>query len=179
MRREFLPTQRRHPVFVDTLAWLIIALAGIATLSSILQNIMINVLFPISGNELVPHDMLTRNEIPALFLYILSHIVAFAFCILVISAGVLASGIGLLRRKNWARLAVITVMIVLIIASISGVIVQWTLMPALSRHMHSESFAYFSTAFSSVTAVGMVALFVWIIRRLMSPLIKAEFLVKQ
>ena len=90
--------------FVTALAWLFIVLGGFATLMGLLQNLMINLLLPIAVREEGAKD----PPWAAAFMFDYIHLIFLGF--LAVSALTLAAAIGLLLRRNWARLVFIGLM---------------------------------------------------------------------
>ncbi|WGK63952.1 hypothetical protein [Croceiramulus getboli] len=88
------------------------------------------------------------------------------------------SSIGLLKRKNWARLTIIVLLIIANIYMIVTSIWNWLFFYDFDLSTFDENFAVFEiavTVFTFIIVLAMTILFIWIIRRLMSASIKAEF----
>lgn len=104
--------------FVTVLAWIFIALAGFATFISILQNIMIAFVFPMAQMQAAA----TQQGAPWFAAWMIQHFQLFFLLFLVASASCLAAAIGLLRRKNWARLLFIALMLLGIAWNVAGLV---------------------------------------------------------
>jgi len=105
-----------------------------------------------------------------------------AALLLVVSAATVFSAIGLLRRKNWARLTFIAIMVLGIIWNIGGFCLQISVFSSVgSVPAHADEAKFFQALaavvmiFSLVLALGFSALFGWIIQRLTSSPIRREF----
>jgi hypothetical protein len=168
--------------FVTRLAWIFIILAGFTTLISIVQTIMVNVMFPIQqmtdSIENAP-----AQDMPRVFRFLFPHFRFFSFTLLVISAITFVSAIGLLRRKNWARIIFVVILALGIVWSLFCVVIQFTMFlvdPGFPPGPQSAQFHLMVNiiqVFTLLMAIGIGVLFGWIIRKLNSAPIKAEFLV--
>src|SRR5437016_10457943 len=95
--------------FVTVLAWIFIILAGFATVIGILQNIMIAVVFPVSEMQQAGNQA-ANAHLPGYASAIFNHVQLIFFLFLVIFAATFVIAVGLLKRKNWARVGFIVVM---------------------------------------------------------------------
>lgn len=168
--------------FVTAVAWVFIALCGFTTFISIMQNVMINTVFPV-------HEMQKAAaapgvpEMPAFFRFMMGNVRLFFASFLLVSAAMLGAAVGLLKRKNWARLLFIVILSLGILWNIGGMVLQFTIMQDFPKPAGAppEFAATFSTmrtvmmVFSALMAIGFSALFGWIIRRLTSVEIRREF----
>jgi len=175
------PNATTRSAFVTAVAWVFIALAGFATLIAVLQNIMIGVMFPAEAMR----EAENVKDMPAFARFMFSHPQAIFGTFLAVSAGTLISAIGLLRRKNWARLLFIGIMALGILWNVASVALPFFIfssMPPVPAHTPSDFKDSFDimwkvmTAFTVLIAVTFACLFGWIIKRLVSHEIKREFL---
>ena len=166
----------RKSTFVTVVAWIFIVLAGLMTLVSVLQNIMVFTMFPA---ERVASQF---DEAPALVRFMFAHFRTLVLLGLIASCATLVSAVGLLKRRNWARIVFIALMALGIGYQVFGVVwvisfVSWDLpgmaggLPAAERLM-----VRLITAFTTVMALGIALLFAWIIKKLVSPEIRGEFI---
>lgn len=167
--------------FVTVVAWIFIVLSGFGTMISILQNIMIQTMFNASEMEKVMQAQPPPGS-PPFATFMASHFQLFFASFLVVSALMLISSIGLLKRKNWARLIFIGLMSLGILWNIGGLALQFTMFSSVQNNFASvpdapdmKSFMIAMAVFSVVLALGFSALFGWIAKRLLSPSIVAEF----
>lgn len=175
---------QRHSNFIDTLAWIFIVLVGLVTLISMFQNILVSLVFPF--NEM--HTALARagqtKAVPWLATFMLEHFRLLSLMFLLVSAATLASAIGLLKRKNWARVAFIWIMGLGIFWNVVRIalplLMFFTLASATGTA--SDDFGYqfdvvqkIMIAFSVLIAVGLSVLFGWIVKCLASAEVKREF----
>ena len=173
--------QQNKQSFIDTLAWIFIVLAGFATLISLLQNIMISVMFPAEEMNRVLEDPQMQEQMPGFIRFMFSNIRVFFFGILLVSGTVFVSAIGLLKRKNWARKLFIVMMCLGICWNIFGLIMQnfmFTSMPEFPSNAMGAPFPAMMMVMKIVFFIfvmGFSYLFGWIIHKLTSPGIKIEF----
>jgi len=171
--------------FVTVTAWIFIALSGFASLISILQNIMIQTLFHSQEFAQAMHEMPQNTPPIAGFNFagfMFHHFPQFFLLFLVISLTTLVFSIGLLLRKNWARLCFIGLMFFAILWQIGGIVLQ-LFMFSFMRGQFTQipnapdmSVVFIAFAVIGVLfALGFSVLFGWIARKLMSRPIAAEF----
>jgi len=101
--------QVQRSTFVSVLAWIFIVIAGFALLISILQNIMITAMFPMEEMQ-KSLNAPEAQEMPAVARFMFSHFTLFFRAFLVVTLVTFISAIGLLKRKNWARIIFIALM---------------------------------------------------------------------
>lgn len=182
-----MPEQVTKPMpesnFVTVLAWIFIALAGFATFISLLQNVMISLLIPLDKMQEAFNRPEAKEHVPAGFIFLASHVRLFFFSFLVVSSVTLITSIGLLKRKNWARIIFIALMLFGILWNIAGILFQqfvFTSFPKIPARADApvpniEVFLTVIKVFSAMMAIGFSVLFGWIIKKLLSPDIVMEF----
>jgi hypothetical protein len=169
------PAQRS--TFVTVLAWLLIAFAGFATLIGLMQNIMIHTVMPF---DRLPADAPGMERMPGFFRFLFSNVHLVFLSFLVLSAVALVSAIGLLKRKNWSRLVFIGLFGLGILWNIAGVVLQQVMMSSMSTPAGAppefENAATFMLIFGVLFAAAFSALFGWLMFKLLSRRVRAEFL---
>lgn len=173
------PTQRSS--FVTTLAWITIVPAALGVVISTLQNIFFFTLMPV--DQMPMPSGLQMDQMPAFVTFMFAHMRALFVAFWLMTVVSLVSGIGLLRRKEWARLFFIALMGLSIVWNIAGVFIQQSFFSAIPSMADAppefgaqfESMASTMWVVSIAMAVGFSAVSVWLIWRLMSAPIKAEF----
>ena len=173
------PTQRS--TFVTTLAWLTIVPAALGVLVATLQNVLINTVIPMDQMALLTGP--EAEHTPAFAAFMLEHMRAMLAAFWLATVVSLASGIGLLRRKEWARLLFIALMGLSIPWNIGGLFIQQSFLSSMSimPEMPPEFHAQFEDMMSSMRIVSIImaaafsAVAGWLIWRLSSEPIKAEF----
>jgi hypothetical protein len=96
--------------FVTVLALTFIALAGQGTLIAVLQNIMFTVMFDSEELRGIVRRAEGTRPIRAVFRFMFEYFRFFLLGFLLVSAATLVAAIGLLERKNWARLMFVGIM---------------------------------------------------------------------
>lgn len=172
----------QRSTFVTVVAWIFIALSGFTTLISILQNIMVFTVF--RSPEITQALQVPPPGMPPLAVFMSRHIYLFFLGFLIISAFTLASSVGLLKRLNWARMCFIAIMIIGIAWSIGGLAMQFVMFSSVQEQFpatemqgapNMQPFFTAIVAVSALFSIGLSALYGWIIKRLLSPAIIAEF----
>jgi len=170
--------------FVTALAWIFIALSGFSTLIAVLQNVMITLLFPVEemGEAMKQGDGV--HEIPALASFMFEHVRLMFGAFLLLSTVTLVSAIGLLKRRNWARLVFVGMMGTGIVWNLASLAMPFLISAAIPP-MPADSPAGFTENFDLVwkvmivltglMAIGFSAVLGWIIKRLLSEEVRREF----
>lgn len=176
--------QVNRSTFVTVLAWIFIVLGGLATLMAIAQNIVVSTMPPFGEMPQQVHPTGEQAGMPAAVEFMFNNVRLIFAAFLVLSATTLVSAIGLLRRKNWARLILMTLMALGIVWNIGSLFLQYTIVlsvppppqnVAVGVRAEMEAMENVLLIFSSVIAIGFAILFAWIVKRLLSPSIKSEF----
>ncbi len=157
-----LPAAAERSTLVSVLGWLAIIFGALGVLSAIGQAAFFNSLsdLPIEGVDPALKEATTQSlTVMALVSVALSGFLAYA-------------GYALWKRRNWARR---TFVVLLALGVMANVI--WFLFSMFFGSVFSQLGAGFSVVFVvlGIFAVGVVALFVWLIKRLRSPAVKSEF----
>lgn len=164
--------------FVTVVAWVFIALAGMATLMTALQSVMVLLLFPLDEIRQNAPQNATFETMPVWARFMFTHIeLWFLFCFTV-SATTVVAAIGLLRRRNWARILFVGVLAFGIVWNLVTPFVAAGMMPAGAFDGVDGAFTRAFRLMQAVTvalAVGVAALFAWLGWRLCSPAVRAEF----
>jgi len=111
----------------------------------------------------------------------LNHFHYFFLLFLIVSAATFVSGIGLLKRKNWARLFFVGFMSLGIVWNIGGLVLQYSMFQNMQDVVSTATPPEFARIMlvmkigSIVIVLGVSILFGWIIKKLLSAPIKAEF----
>ena len=178
--------------FVTVVAWVFIVFSGFATFISLMQNLMVG---------FMPQQILTDATADTTFAHVMpsgprfmfTHLRLLVLLVLVLCVLMLLSSIGLLRRRNWARLVFIGLLGVGILYNIAGLFIQQSMMSSFTASFPMDSTFSADSAtqqfgqqfhqmmagmrvFMIVFIVGFSALFGWIIVKLLSPAIRTEFM---
>jgi hypothetical protein len=174
--------------FVTVVAWIFIILSALSTLIGALQNLMIRSM-PFDQLQSALRDSMTA-QIPGPARLMFSHFQLLLLATFVLSLLMLISSVGLLRRRNWARLLFMGLLILGIIYMIGGLFVQQSFMSSLTASFNAaapqdstfraneqqfQSIFRVMRLFMIVLSLGIAAVFGWIVARLASPKIRLEF----
>ncbi len=167
--------------FVSVIAWVFIVLSGFGTLVSLMQNIMVSLLF--SGPEI--QSAISKSgataDMPAIAAFMFSHFRLFVFLIFILIVFTLIASIGVLKRKNWARIIFIGILGLSILSMAGSIAVQYFFfsgpsgfgaenIPADMKTMMRIMQIFFVVLYSAIAIV-----LAWIIKKLLSPKIAREF----
>lgn len=169
--------------FVSILAWVFIVLSAGATAVSVLQNLMLYLLFPRAEIKAALSTGVQVQNMPWTARVMMSHFEIFVGAFLVISVLMLITAIGLLRRWNWARRIFILFMALGIVWNLAGILLQyWWFsdmpVPLDAGHQFSGAMQAMMLAmrvFTAIVAVVMSGVMGWVIWRLTRPGVAAEF----
>jgi hypothetical protein len=165
-------------LFVTTTAWVFIVVAAMACVLTVVQNAA-------AGSMLA--SLPKTQPLPVLTSLLLGYLPWLLGAGLALSLGTLAAAVGLLMRLDWARRAFIGLLVVAIVANLVGLWLQYELVQSLVSSTLSRAplppqaadvFGGFVTAsrvMGGLVTLAACGLLVWIIRRLMSPMIRQEF----
>src|SRR3954469_11230308 len=104
-RMEWASSREPMPsVFVTAVAWIFIALEGAASIILLIENLIINTILPVDRLREGMAQAVHAGTLPSYFPWILEHVRAGLFVILIYALIKLAAAIGLLKRRNCARL---------------------------------------------------------------------------
>lgn len=163
--------------FVTATAWLFIVLGGLASVSALLQQASFA-----SGLPAV-----NLQGLPLLTGLLLGYLPYVMGASLVLSLATVASAVGLLLRLEWARRVFIGLLVAAIAMNLGGLWLQQEVMHALVSQTLGTSplppavagvfGGFVVTARVLAVALTLVACLGlgWIIRRLMSPMVRQEF----
>ena len=172
--------------FVTVVAWIYIVLEGLAAFMLAMQNLLINVIFPFDQLQ----EAMTRADgkmpMPPAFTWMFGHLRLVLGLCLAVALIKLAAAVGLLLRHNWARLLFIGVLAFSIAWSFAAIFLQqymissMMMMPAPPNAPKNFNEAVEGMMFglrlvTAVFAIGFAGLYAWMIKKLVSPEIVAEF----
>jgi hypothetical protein len=165
----------RQSNFVTILAWVLIIFNALGVLGALMQNIIVNFVFP-KVMATAPPGM-PAEQFPLTFFRTL------AFLVLLFEVFVLYAAYALLQRRNWARRTFVVLFALGIAWNVLALVGFGLglgfadLFGVAAQEMPVDPRTVFTTIFigMAVFAILMTVLFVWLIRRLRSPEIKAEF----
>ena len=170
--------------FVTGLSWFSIVLSCFTICVGVVQALVIFLAFKTEGLGLVMEEVARSGEmveIPWFVDWAFANMRLLALLPLILGWIFLAVSIGLLRRKNWARIAFIVLLVVSTLATIAGTSSLWA---GSSPFVLPGGDPYISGVTHLVQTMSVlvfclnlatVALHAWIVWRLTRPLIRSEF----
>lgn len=131
-------------------------------------------------------DTTFTNTMPAAPRFVFAHFHLIVVVMFVVCVTTLISSIGLLRRRNWARLVFVALLGLGVLYNVGAVFLQQSMMSSFDSSFpansglgpDSQQFAHMFAAMKVMMFVfelGFAALFCWIIVKLRSAPIRAEF----
>jgi len=170
--------------FVTALAWSFIILGGIATVVTLVQTIIVTVMFPMEEMRASMRELQKSQPMPPFFMLIFENVRLISFAAFVSSVVTLVASIGLLMRRNWARLVFIVVMTFGVIWNLAGLGMPFfmsDMFPEVPGHVPPGFHDNFKLVwniligFSVLMCLVFAGLFVWVVKRLLADDIKREF----
>ena len=177
-----MPAAAARSTFVTVVAWIFIVLGGMATFVSAMQNVMIAFMFPPDALHPIAAKP-GEEDVVAIVNFVAAHMRLFFLGFFLMSALTLAASIGLLARRNWARLLFVALLVIGMIGNVAGVFLAVFFFTAITQAMPAgvappggfQTFAVVAGAMNVLFVLGFLALFGWIAKRLLSPEIRREF----
>ncbi len=155
--------------FITVLSWIFIVLSGFASLISVIQNIIYHFLIK---NEFNSEASLNSDTSFENFFFSNFGLILTITLVLIVYSFI--SSIGLLKRKNWARISIIGLLALAVAYNFYSFISFYSLNEIFDIR-NLDSFARAFMILSLILIIGLCSLFVWIIFKLNSKKIKAEF----
>ena len=164
------PSAAPQSTFVTVLAWLTIVDSGFVTVVSLEQNVAIPFLMPAT---------ITNSPYRGAFLAAQAFFFGF-FCFV---AFMTYAGYALLKRRNWARRLFIGVcglgiawgILCIVMFAFGFGVGRFPTPGALGAPRGMDSGFKAMEVMTSILCLGLCVLFGWVIRRLQSPSVRAEF----
>lgn len=174
--------------FVTVVAWIFLMLSGFGLAISLLQNLMIHLLFPPEAFAALADAPLPPGMPPAAG-WFFAHIKWVFALVLLPTVVVFVASLGLLKRREWGRKLFIAMMALSIVLGIASLLFQGAMLTGMNEHFaqlaHNAPdgqpmpdpglFLAGIGVFMLLYATGVAAIQAWIIKRLLSPEIVAEF----
>lgn len=173
--------EKQRSTFITVVAWIFIVITGFGTLMTLLQNIMIATIFPMAEMQEAMTHQEEFQDMPFFAKFMFNHFQLYFLFMFFLTATTLASAIGLLKRKQWARKAFIVVLGFGIVFVVFGFVVQLLFDPMANGMAQEQLQAEFTRmmtimkVFMFIITAGITGLFSWIIKKLVSKDIVGEF----
>ena len=181
-------TPAPRSTFVNVVAWLFLVFSGLGVLVGLLQNLMIHLLFPPEAFEEFAR-MPPPPGMPAGVGWIFGHFMAFFALMVLPVLAIFVASLGLLTRWEWGRKLFIAMMAFSIVMNLVSLVFQGYLMAGMHEHFAGMAqrapeghampdlgmFFIGVGVFTLLYSLGISAVQAWIIKRLVSAPIVAEF----
>ena len=176
-------TENKRSTFVTVLAWVGIVFAGLSTFMTALQNIMFRFLLPKLPMEQLMNENNSSVQVPATAQFMFRHFDLIFLAAFLFSLFALIASIGLLKRKNWARIIFIALLALGIIWNLISLVFQKAMiqdfpLPPDAPEAFQSQMETMMTVMSIASVIFVLiftALFGWMIWKLRSPQIVKEF----
>lgn len=163
------PTSNKSP-FITILSWCLITFSGIGIICTFFQLVALTFILPDAIPEITSWQ---TTPISSFCAHHFREIIAFSFSLFV--TGLIAS-IGLLRRKSWARILVMLLLAISILALQTILIAQWVWVEQIPlQGFAGKQWLLFLKISSSAWVASLSFLSGWIIKRLDEKATKGEF----
>src|SRR5438874_2556777 len=111
----------QRSTFVTVLSWVLIVGSGFFTLIAVMQALMMLFVMPMEWSKGPPKGI---EAFPPIAQFLLSNVRLFFLLNWLAIIFTFASSIGLLHRKNWARIAIICVFAIGVVVNLGGIWLQ-------------------------------------------------------
>jgi hypothetical protein len=166
-------------LFITLLAWFSIAVSALMLTSSLMQIVMVSFVFP---PDMLDQAVAQSGEMmPSFVALLFSHFKLFLLAYLLVSVLLLVASVGLLKRRNWARITFIVLLALSIAASIGSLFMQLSSVDAAMKQMDGfggEEFKQYVVIVEGMMlgfAIVFSAIHAWLIYKLCTPQIRDEF----
>lgn len=163
--------------FTTIIAWVFILLAGFAALGTLMQSLMLQFLY--AKPEFATAMQSATKEMPPQSAFMLEHVRLVSWVAFAISATLLVSAFGMLRRNNLARRVFIGMMWLFAGATLAMSVVQLAYLDNLAAGSDlPQGFIKLMQAtkiMSVIFGVGLGVLFGWLGWKLTAPAVITEF----
>ena len=172
--------QTKRSSFINVFAWISIIFSGFGILIGIMRNVMMQTVMKDAHFE----QAVSKGEnIPPLMKTMFENFDILVMGTLLITIVVFVASIGLLKRKNWARLFFIIFLILGVIWTVVSGVMQFAFMDSImiGQNMPQDVPPEFQSMqntmkiVSGILMVAIVGLHLYLIKRLRSDEIKDEF----
>ena len=178
-----MAAENKKSTFVNVLAWIGIVFAGFGTFISFFQNIMFHFLLPHSQMEQLMNESNSSVQVPEMARFMISHLDIVFLASFIVSLFVLTASIGLLKRKNWARIVIIVFLALGVLWNFGSIFFQRAMMQDLPLpqdvppefQLQMENMMSVMSIISVIFALVFSVVYIWMIWKLRSPQIVKEF----
>ncbi len=178
------PAKPPRSNFVTVVAWVFICLGGSFGLIAVLEALA-TLVVPMKQIQDAMNNGQAGASLPAYSRFIINHFVLYTAVYFLAMLTVFVTAIGLLKRKRWARPTMIALLVIGVIRNVVGVALELAYFSPASMAAPPDATPEAAAAFhgmmsvmiyaSAAFAIAIAAVFAWVVARLMSAQVKAEF----
>lgn len=166
----------RRSTFVTVVAWIFIIQSAFSSIVLLMEGLA----FAVVSNQHAITENLPPNT-PPIVGAVLHGMAYFLFALLLVALFALASSIGLLQRRNWARLSFVGLLGFGIFWIGLNIVFQFIAVlagpaPNAPHAQEAHSIMTLAAVVLGLFGVALIVLFAWIIRRLTTDPVRQEFL---
>ena len=171
-------------VFVPVLSWLFLAIGVLVGLGALLDlfAIVVAPAAALGPSARLLQDSVATRVLPGYYLFALRHVVLLTVIRCLWCAGLVAACVGLLRRRDWARRLLIGLLTIGCIGFVAWFFLyESAMMDLAARTARLSGTGQVPSSLGSGMAtgglflVGLVAVLVWLVIKLRSASVRAEF----
>ncbi len=177
---EAASPQSGASAFIQALAWLSIVFAAFSLLAGLLQCLLVPALLPDAELNRLMGSSAGRSAHP-LLLSVLRSRGLLALAPLAMSSATIVSAVGLLMRRNWARIAFIVLLSLGIPANLASLALVRAAFSSIPPIAEGIGPAFFQPMLKAVEfaayagLLGVCALLGWLVRKLATEPVRSEF----
>ncbi len=170
---------REGSILVIVIAWIFIIFSGFAVVISLMQNLIMYMLFPIDDMSRI--IVTSVEEMPDYLRFIFTHMRIMLFIFFALSLAAFVSSIGLLLKKKWGRIIFIIILITGIVwLIVSSILLHYFIaaVPDFPNRALASDMEMALKSFQILMAVMSVTIgvfFLWVIKKLITSPIREEF----
>ena len=173
-----METIKRKSSFINILAWTSIVFSGFGIVMGILQNILMQTVM--KDNNFQDAIKESGQQLPPMMVAMFEHMDTIMMLTLILTIFIFVTSIALLKRKNWARVAFIVLLILNIVWTVVNGFMQFDMLKGMGQiEGVPPEFQQIQSVMGIVMGLMLIAmsiLYLYLIKRLNSKEIKEEFL---
>ena len=173
-----METIKRKSSFINVFAWISIVFSGFGILIGILQNVLMQTVM--KDNNFQDAIKESDQQLPPMMVAMFEHMDTIIMLTLILTIFIFVTSIALLKRKNWARVAFIVLLILNIVWTVVSGFMQFDMLKGMGQIEDvPPEFQQAQSVMGVVMGLmllAMIILYLYLIKRLNSKEIKEEFL---
>ncbi|HEX4858351.1 MAG TPA: hypothetical protein VFV17_04985 [Usitatibacteraceae bacterium] len=178
------PARAPRSAFVGSLAWSFIVLGGFGALIALAQLVAAFTMYSAEELRLLANDLRSLNLAPPFMAWIIEHLRLWIGCMLALSLVTVWAAVGLLARREWARIVFAAMMFIGVLWNLVGAAAPFFMQSMLAAMLESvppdsrgdiAAMAGWMAWASAAIAAVFALVFAWCGVRLLQADIRAEF----